>query len=93
MKIVLNNNEYELIKDNGNAFILDDIKDLCTEYFNDFDYILGDYSYDKLRLKGFFSDDNKLAKEYNKFSSLDDYVKMYCAYGCKYFVLKKNSLK
>jgi len=53
MKIILNNSEYELIKEYKDAFVLDEVIGLATDYFNDFDYILGDYAYNKLRKKAF----------------------------------------
>lgn len=90
MKIILNNNEYELIKEYKDAFNLDELTSLATDYFNDFDYILGDYAYNKLRLKGFFNDDNKKATDINKYSYVDEYINKYCAYECRYFILKKK---
>ena len=64
----------------------------AENYFYDFDYVVGDWAYDKLRLKGFYSDDNKKAKDFNKISSLDRYLKENCAYECKYFVAKRNNM-
>lgn len=90
MKILLNNNEYELIKEYKNAFNLEDIVALFTDYFNDFDYILGDYAYNKLRLKGFYDDRHKKAIDINKYSYIEEYVNKYCAYECRYFILKKK---
>lgn len=88
-KITINNYEYELIEDDGNCFSLDDIIDKVTDYFDNFDYIFGDYSYDKVRLKGFYDENNKLAKEINNIKLLDEYKNNYCSYGCKTFLLKK----
>ena len=90
MKIILNNTEYELIKDYKDAFDLDELTRLFTEYFYNFDYILGDYAYNKLRLKGFYDNDNKKANDINKYDYIDDYLKNYCAYECRYFLLKKK---
>jgi len=90
MKIVLNNNEYELIKEYKDAFNLEEVASLATEYFKGFDYILGDYAYNKLRLKGFYDDNNKKATEINKYSYIDEYINKYCAYECRYFILKKK---
>ena len=61
-----------------------------TDYFNNFDYIVGDWSYSKLRLKGFYESNNKNVKDINNINNLDNYLNNYCAYGCKYFVLKKD---
>lgn len=89
-KIVFNNKEYELIKDIKEAFNETDFYDLCTDYFYDYDYIVGDYAYNKLRLKGFYESLNPKVKEFNDIKSLDKYINEHCAYGCKYFVLKKR---
>ena len=68
---------------------LETLTSLATDYFKPYDYILGDYSYGKLRLKGFYRDNNKKATKINKFSYLDEYIKNYCSYGCSYFILEK----
>ena len=80
---------YELIENYRDSFVLDEFSSRVTEDFLDFDYIVGDYAYSKLRLKGFYDDDNKKAKSYNKYSQKNFYIKNNCAYDCKYFVLKK----
>lgn len=89
MKIILNNTEYEIIKEYRDAFNFEELESLFTEYFYDFDYILGDYSYNKLRLKGFYDNDNKKSKSINEYKSIENYIKNYCAYECRYFILKK----
>lgn len=91
-KIRLNNIEYELIEDQ-NGFELEEIKKKCTDYFVPFDYIIGDWSYGKLRLKGFCEKQNPIHKKENHISRKEQYIKENCAYGCKYFVLKKKSLQ
>lgn len=81
--------DYELITNHKNSFDKDSFLELVTEYFVDYDYIVGDYSYSKLRLKGFCDEKNSMCNEINNFKNLDDYIKNNCAYGCGYFVLKK----
>ena len=88
-KIKVNDLEYEIIKDYKNGFNEEDFKNRYTEYFEDYDYIVGDIAYDKLRLKGFYEDDNKKSNKINKISLLDEYLETRCAYDCKYFVAKK----
>lgn len=88
-KIILLNQEYEVIKDKDDAFDSELVTSLVTDYFIPYDYIFGDYSYGKLRLKGFYRDDNKKSNKINKYSMLDNYIKNYCSYGCKFFVLEK----
>ena len=89
-KIVeVDNIKYEIIKDYRNGYDKDEFISKCTDYFQVFDYVLGDWAYDKLRLKGFYDDDNTKSKEFNKIGNLDSYLKENCAYDCKYFVAKK----
>lgn len=87
--IEIENNKYEIITDYRDGFQKDDFISRYTDYFNDFDYIVGDWAYGKLRLKGFYDDNNKKATKINKISLLDKYLEENCSYGCKYFVAKK----
>ena len=88
-KIVADNQQYELITNYRNAYDENDFLDRYTDYFKDYDYIVGDWAYGKLRLKGFYDDNNKKANKINKIGSLDKYLEENCAYGCKYFVAKR----
>jgi len=81
--------KFNLIENNRDCFEREEFESLFTEYFYEFDYIIGDYAYGKLRLKGFYKDNNKKAKEINKISNKENYIKNNCAYQCKYFVLEK----
>lgn len=81
--------EYKLIKNNKDCFNLEEIEEKITDYFKDYDYIVGDYAYSKLRLKGFTKKFNKLNRDINDFENIDKYIKENCAYGCKYFILEK----
>ena len=70
-------------------FNYDEVKYLFTDYFLDYDYVLGDYSYGRLRLKGFYDSDNKSVKKLNDIRYLDSYIKGYCSLGANIFLLKK----
>ena len=89
MKIILNDNTYEVIDNYKDAFNKEDLTNLYTDYFKDYDYILGDYAYSKLRLKGFCNKDNKMLNSINDYENINKYIKEECAYECKYFVIKK----
>lgn len=88
-KIKVRDFEYEIIKDNGNCFDYDELVTKITDYFDDYDYIFADYAYDKIRLKGFYDNTNEKVSSVNSISRIDEYIKDYCAYGAKYFLLKK----
>jgi uncharacterized protein YutD len=87
--IKIKDNNYEIQTNYRDAFDLDVLLEKVTDYFVDFDYIVGDWAYGKLRLKGFNNKENKNFNKINDISNLDDYILNECAYGCKYFVLKK----
>ncbi len=85
----INGINYEIIKNYKNAYNKEDIMNKFTDYFEPYDYILGDYAYNKLRLKGFCDKSNEIYNQINDIASLDNYIKKNCAYECAYFVLKK----
>ena len=84
-----NKQKYLLLNDEYNIFDPDEINDFITDYFASYDYIFGDMSYNKIRLKGFCSNDNKQANNTNRIEDLPVYLENYCAYKCKWFLLKK----
>lgn len=87
----INEQNYKLIKNYRDAFNIEEVKDKVTDYYNDYDYIVGDIAYNKLRLKGFYNDKNKKVKELNNVKNLEKYLKDFCAPDCRYFVLEKVS--
>jgi uncharacterized protein YutD len=90
-KYKYNDIDYEIMKDYKNGFEEETVKEKLTDYFIDYDYILGDWSYGKLRLKGFNNKENKNYKPLNDIEKVDDYIKNHCSYECIYFILKKNN--
>ena len=88
-KYKFNEIEYELTENYKDGFDKEIVQDLMTDYFNNYDYIVGDWSYGKLRLKGFCDKENKINNKINNIKILEQYLKENCAYDCKYFVLKK----
>ena len=87
--IELNNNKYELIENARDGYDEEALRSKFTDYFDNFDYIVGDWAYGKLRLKGFNVKGNKNFKSINDYKKVDKYLEEYCAYGCKYFIIKR----
>jgi len=87
--ININNKNYELIKNEKDAWNKEEFENLFTDYFYEFDYIVGDIAYSKLRLKGFYDSKNPKVKDINNIDNLEQYLRDYCAVGCKYFVIKR----
>ena len=88
--IKLGNNNYEIIKNYKDGLDLETLNLKYTEYFEEYDYILGDWAYGKLRLKGFCDRKNKLFNNINDYTQIDKYIKENCAYECKHFIIKKT---
>ena len=53
MNIKLEDTEWVLEEEYKDGFDLEALKERYTDYFEPYDYILGDWAYGKLRLKGF----------------------------------------
>lgn len=88
--IEVENNSYEIIKDYKNAFDLNEFLNHYTDFFEDYDYLVGDIAYGKLRLKGFYDSKNKKAKNINNYNNVSKYLEEDCAVECRYYILKKT---
>jgi len=86
--IKINEKNYELVRNDKDCFS-DEVIEKVTDYFDEYDYIFGDYAYDKVRLKGYYDSNNKKANKINDIKYMDDYVKNYCSFGSRIFLLKK----
>ena len=93
MKIKINEIEYEVVENNKDGLDQDILKEKITDYFDEFDYIVGDWAYGKVRLKGFNDKNNKNYKKINDSNNIKKYLENDCAYGCRYFILKKIEKK
>ena len=89
MDIEVNNKKYELIKNYKDAFDKEEFLEKCTDYFYDYDYIVGDIAYGKLRLKGFYDPKSKKVNKINNFKNVEEYLTKYCASDCKHYIVKK----
>jgi uncharacterized protein YutD len=87
--ITIESNDYEIIENYKDGYNEEEFKSKLTDYFYDYDYVIGDWAYGKLRLKGFYDPSNKKVKEINDYSKAGDYLKNNCAFGCKYFIAKR----
>lgn len=72
------------------GFNFDEFKRLYEDYFAKYDYIVGDWAHEKLRLRGFYQVSQKSVPKDRTIDFLDDYLKEYCNFGCAYFVLAKE---
>lgn len=87
-ELVLNEKKYIIVKDND-GFKKEEVEGKLTEYYDEYDYVVGDWAYGKLRLKGFYDEKNKKVKNFNNIKFVYDYINNNCAYKCKYFIIKR----
>lgn len=81
---------YELLQDHKNGWNPEAFRDRYSEVLDRYDYIIGDWGYNQLRLKGFYRDGHPKANKDTSIVVLDDYINEYCNFGCAYFVLQKS---
>ena len=87
--IIADQSVYEIIDNVKDGFKQEDFNDRFSDILSKYDYIVGDWGYGQLRLKGFYEDKNQKATFDTRISTLQDYLYEYCNFGCSYFVLKK----
>lgn len=89
MYIQIGKQGYELVQDNRNGWNPEAFKQRYSEVLDRYDYIVGDWGYNQLRLKGFYRDNHPKVTRDTAISGMVDYINEYCNFGCAYFVLQK----
>ncbi|WP_218033956.1 YutD-like domain-containing protein [Paenibacillus koleovorans] len=84
---------YEVVVDYRNAYNFEALRDRYSEVLERYDYIVGDWGYNQLRLKGFFKEANQKSTRDTTVAGLKDYLNEYCNFGCAYFVLERVNAK
>ncbi|MBY0096966.1 YutD family protein [Mesobacillus maritimus] len=87
--ICINNICYEVIDDYKEAFNEEAFRSRYSDILTRYDYIVGDWGYGQLRLKGFFEDQSQKATFDTKISTVSEYLYEFCNFGCAYFIVKK----
>ncbi len=89
--IEVQGNKYEIIEDVKNGYNNDVLQERYSDILSKYDFVVGDWGYEQLRLKGFYDDQNPKATFDTKISTLDDYLYEYCNFGCAYFIMKRQT--
>ncbi|EMC31676.1 YutD family protein [Streptococcus mutans] len=88
--------------DDIDLLLLENVKNafdvtVFTQRFSDillkYNYIVGDWGNEQLRLKGFYKEEMQGKTKTPYIGYLDDYLKEYCNFGCAYFVLENPNPK
>ncbi len=84
---------FHLVQNFREGFDAEKFEQRFSELFDKYDYIVGDWGFEQLRLKGFFSTSRKKMDAATKIDHLEDYLNEYCNYGAPYFVLRRIRTK
>ncbi len=81
--------QYKLVADHREGFNAEKLGERFSDVLARYDYIVGDWGYEQLRLKGFFEVDDRKALPEQRIDTLEDYLYEFCNFGCAYFVIKR----
>lgn len=83
----LNGHPYELVKNYRDGFDADQFAIHFSSILSKYDYIVGDWGFDSLRLRGFYDKSNPGYEPERGFDTIEDYLFEDCNFGCAYFVV------
>lgn len=87
--ITIDQRRYQIDVDVKQAFDAEALDKRYNDILDKYDYIVGDWGYDQLRLRGFYKAGNRHANKDQLIDTLEDYLYEYCNFGCAYFVLAR----
>lgn len=91
--LLIGERQYRLVRNYREGFDAERLGERFSEVLTRYDYIVGDWGYDQLRLKGFFREDDRKSLPEQWIDTLEDYLYEYCNFGCAYFVLERTGGK
>ncbi|MCI5767436.1 YutD family protein [Ligilactobacillus ruminis] len=86
-QMLIDGHPYVLVKNYRDGFQTDKLKERFSQILTKYDYIVGDWGYDQLRLRGFYESGSKKGTPSQNIDRLMDYLYENCNFGCAYFVL------
>lgn len=90
--LTINGHPYEVVANERDGFDFTEFSRRFSTILSKFDYIVGDWGFEQLRLKGFYAEDRAGAKQ-NQIDAVQDYLYESCNFGCAYFILHNLDVK
>jgi uncharacterized protein YutD len=87
--IKINNITYTLIEEQRDAWNEEAFLARYSDVLEKYDYVVGDWGYEQLRLTGFYRNNQEGVPADRKISSLQDFLLEYCNFSSPYFVLER----
>lgn len=86
-ELTIDGHPYELVKNYRDGFQVEKLEERFSNILTKYDYILGDWGYDQLRLRGFYKSGSDYGGQSQNIDHVQDYLYEYCNFGCAYFIL------
>lgn len=88
-EFMIGSRKYQLVTNYREGFNAERLGERFSEVLVKYDYIVGDWGYEQLRLKGFFDVNNRKSLPDQRIDTLEDYLYEFCNFGCAYFVIQR----
>lgn len=82
---------YKIVTNYREGFDLEAFKQRYQPFFEKFDFIVGDWGHEQLRLRGFYQINTSGVPYDQTIDLLEDYLIEYCNFGARYFVIGKEA--
>jgi uncharacterized protein YutD len=86
---IVANKGYQLVHEHRGGWNYEMFRDRYNDVLARYDYIIGDWGFNQLRLRGFFKADHPQASKETSIVYMQDYISEYCNFGCAYFLVEK----
>lgn len=86
-QMLIDGHPYVLVRNYRDGFQTDRLSERFSQILTKYDYIVGDWGYDQLRLRGFYESGSRKGTPSQNIDHLMDYLYENCNFGCAYFVL------
>jgi len=80
---------YTVLKEFRTEFNPEQFNEKIVQVLLKYDFIVGDFADDHLRLKGFYRDKRRDVEPDKRASKIEKYIKESCNYMCPHYVLEK----
>lgn len=87
--IMIEGKKFEIVQNYRDAFDAERLGERYSEILNKYDYVVADWGFEQMRLKGFYDNRNRKVPQDQRIANLQDYLYEYCNFGCPYFVLQR----
>lgn len=92
-RFLLNGHQYVILDNYREAFTPEAFADRFSPFLSKYDYLVGDWGYGQLRLRGFYAADNPLFDRERSLKTAWDYLYEECNFGCAYFVVRNLEVR